>query len=203
MKKVLKLFVLMILVVSMTLSLVACGTGVTEKAEASVNGMFQAFKALDFEKAQQFVNLNELTFDKDEVSLDVEAKTFMKALFGKLDYAIVSSEKVDDNTVNVVVKITALDMKPILADFMIAALQYAFSNAFADPQPTEEETAQKMEELLVAAATKDGLTTVTKEVTVKVVNRDNSWKIAPDDAFTNALFGGLKEASDALNESFE
>ena len=203
MKKVLKLSVLMILVVSMTLSLVACGTGVTEKAEASVNGMFQAFKALDFEKAQQFVNLNELTFDKDEVSLDVEAKTFMKALFGKLDYAIVSSEKVDNNTVNVVVKITALDMKPILADFMIAAPQYAFSNAFADPQPTEEETAQKMEELLVAAATKDGLTTVTNEVTVKVVNRDNSWKIAPDDAFTNALFGGLKEASDALNESFE
>lgn len=203
MKKVLKLSVLMILVVSMTLSLVACGTGVTEKAEASVNGMFQAFKSLDFEKAQQFVNLNELTFDKDEVNLDVEAKTFMKALFGKLDYAIVSSEKVDDNTVNVLVKITALDMKPVLADFMVAALQYAFANAFADPQPTEEETAQKMEELLVAAATKEGLATVTNEVTVRVVNKDNGWKIAPDDTFTNALFGGLKEASEALNESFE
>ena len=203
MKRTLSFSVLMILIVSMAWSLVACSAGATKKAEASVNGMFKAFKALDFETAQQYVNLDELTFDKDAVDLDTDAQIFMKALFSKLDYMIISSEQVDDTTVNVVVKITALDMKPILADFMVAALQYAFSSAFADPQPTEEETAQKMEELLVAAATKEGLTTITNEVTVKVVNSDNGWKIAPDDAFIDALFGGLKEAAEALSDSFE
>ena len=203
MKRIIKVSVFVIFVVSMALSLAACGADVTKKAEASVNGMFQAFQALDFQAAQQYIDLDKLAFDAEEIDLDTDAQMFMKALFDKLDYEILSSEKIDDNTVNVVVKITALDMKPILADFMVAALQYAFSSAFADPQPTEEETAQKIEELFVEATSKDDVTTVTNEVTVKVVNSDDGWKIDPDDTFTNALFGGLKEAAESLAEAFQ
>jgi hypothetical protein len=119
-----------------------------------------------------------------------------------LDYTIISSEEVDPETVNVVVAITAIDMKPVFAEYVVAALQYAFANAFADPQPTEEETNKKMEELFIASATKEGLATVTNEVTVKVVKKDSNWKVVAEDELVDAMFGGLIAAAQAIEDSF-
>ncbi len=38
-------------------------------------------------------------------------------------------------------------MKPVLKEFFVAYIQYAFANALADPQPTEEEVEAKAKEL--------------------------------------------------------
>lgn len=67
----------------------------------------------------------------------------METVFGNLSYEIISSEKVDNNNVVVKTKVTATDMKPVMREFLTKALEYAFSNAFSSPQPTEEETNKK------------------------------------------------------------
>ena len=109
MKRLAALFLAILMLVSF------CGcSSPTKQAEASVNGMFSAFKALDFEKAGNYINLDDMKISKLEADETTNYEMFMKSLFDRLDYTIVSSEEVDSETVNVVVKITAVDMKPVL-----------------------------------------------------------------------------------------
>ena len=106
-----------ILTLILMLSLTGCGE--IKKAETAVNGMFTAFKNLDFEEAQKYVNVEEIT--KTDNDTDENSKLIMETVFNKLNYEIVSSEKIDDNTVIVKTKITAIDMKPVMREFFSKA----------------------------------------------------------------------------------
>lgn len=191
----------LLLAVLMLVSFCGCSNP-TKEAETTVSGMFDAFKKLDFEKAQNYIDIDDMKINEVEDDETTNYDLFMKTLFNRLDYTIISSEEVDAENVNVVVKITAIDMKPVLGEYVVAALQYAFANAFADPQPTEEETDKKMEELFVASATKEDLATVTNEVTIKVVKGEDGWKVVSDDTLVDAMFGGLVAALEELQNSF-
>ena len=199
MKKV-KTVISLLLTLTVIFTLTGCGE--VKKAETSVNGMFAAFKQLNFEEAKKYVNVDDITASNDENTANAEV--IMKNVFGNLNYEIISSKKIDNNNVVVKTKITATDMKPVMGDFFAKALKYAFSNAFSDPQPTEEETNAKMEEILAECASKPDLATVTNEVDIKVVKNDNKeWKINADDAFINAVLGGLKDAAEEMSKSFD
>ena len=188
-----------ILTLILTLSLTGCGE--IKKAETAVNGMFTAFKNLNFEEAQKYVNVDEITKAGEEANEN--SMLIMETVFDNLSYEIISSEKVDNETVIVKTKVTATDMKPVLGEFLAKALEYAFSNAFANPQPTEEETNKKMEEILVECASKPDLATVTNEVDIKVIKTESKdWKIEADDAVVNALFGGLADAAKEMENAF-
>lgn len=181
------------------LSLTGCGE--IKKAETAVNGMFTAFKNLDFEEAQKYVNVDEITKAGEEANEN--SMLIMETVFDNLSYEIISSEKVDSETVIVKTKVTATDMKPVLGEFLTKALEYAFSNAFANPQPTEEETNKKMEEILVECASKSDLATVTNEVDIKVIKTESKdWKIEADDAVVDALLGGLADAAKEMENAF-
>ncbi len=201
MKKI-KLFISILATIVLTFSLTGCGE--IQKAETAVNNMFVSFEMLNFEEAQKYIAVEEINLDVLEQKGDLSPnyEMYMKALFDRLDYEIVLSEKIDSNTVNVTTKITAVDMKPVLGEFMTTAIQYAFSNAFSNPQQSEEEINKKMEELFFESATKPDLATVTTEVAIKVVQEDKIWRIVPDDVFVDALLGGFIEASDELSKSF-
>lgn len=188
-----------ILTLILILSLTGCGE--IKKAETAVNGMFTAFKSLNFEEAQKYVNVDEITKAGEEANEN--SMLIMETVFDNLSYEIISSEKVDSETVIVKTKVTATDMKPVLGEFLTKALEYAFSNAFANPQPTEEETNKKMEEILVECASKPDLATVTNEVDIKVIKTESKdWKIEADDAVVNALLGGLADAAKEMENAF-
>lgn len=197
MRKVLKITLSLFLVMSMMFSLAGCGE--IKKAEKVVNETFTALKARDYDKAQNYIDVDNIMENDSEE--DIEAEVFMNNIFEKLEYEIISSEKVDGNTVNVKTKITAIDMKPVLREYIAAAFQYVFSTAFSNPQPTEEETNKKMEEILVECISKPDLATVTNEVIIKVVKEDKNWKIASDDTVADALLGGMISAAEELNNS--
>ena len=163
--------------------------------------MFTAFKSLNFEEAQKYVNVDEITKAGEEANEN--SMLIMETVFDNLSYEIISSEKVDSETVIVKTKVTATDMKPVLGEFLTKALEYAFSNAFANPQPTEEETNKKMEEILVECASKPDLATVTNEVDIKVIKTESKdWKIEADDAVVNALLSGLADAAKEMENAF-
>ena len=197
--KRIKTITAIILTLILTLSLTGCGE--IKKAETAVNGMFTAFKNLNFEEAQKYVNVDEITKAGEEANEN--SMLIMETVFDNLSYEIISSEKVDNETVIVKTKVTATDMKPVLGEFLAKALEYAFSNAFANPQPTEEETNKKMEEILVECASKPDLATVTNEVDIKVIKTESKdWKIEADDAVVNALLGGLADAAKEMENAF-
>ena len=197
-----KKLICLLLVFACIFSLTGCGE--IKKAETSVNGLLTAFKNADIESAQKYINLDDLKeADGEEDSITSDTEFLIQNMFKQLDYKIISSEKKDDSTVVVTTEITNTDMKPVMGEFFASALQYAFANAFADPQPTEEETNKKMEELLVTSLTKEDLATVTNTVAITVVKtEDKSWKIKSDDAFLDALLGGLYKAAKELGDSF-
>ena len=195
MNKNIKIIAHLLLISTIVLSLTSCGE--INKAETTINNTFTALKELDFETASTYINVDEIMeSDNSDESLDLDSKLFMENLFGKLEHEIVSSEKIDKNTVIVKTKITAIDMKPILTEYFGKALQYAFENAFANPQPSEEETNKKMAEMFVECVSKENLAKITNEVDVKVVKVDKKWKIESTDELSNALLGGLEKAAE-------
>lgn len=193
-----KVFAL-ILVSCMLLSFAGCGE--VKNAEKAVNGMFTAFKNADLDEAQKYVNVDDITDAENES--DENTAIILKAIFEKLDYEIISSEKIDDSTVSVKTKITAIDMAPVMTEYLSKVFEYAIANAFAEPQLTDDEYTQKIEEFLIECLSKPDLATVTNEVDIKVVKTENNeWKIETDANFLNALMGGLPDISDGLNEEF-
>ena len=199
--KRIKSIIATVLALVLLLSLTGCGE--IKKAETAVNGMFTAFKNTDIEAAAKYVDVDEINASEDS-SDSISTELVMKTIFNKLDYKIISSEKVDDTTVKVKTELTVTDMKPVLGEFFTNAMQYAFSTAFSNPQPTEEETNKKMEEMFIESASKEDLATVTNEVDITVVKTENNeWKVKSDDTFADALLGGLITAGEELSKAFE
>ena len=198
MKKIIKTTVSLLLVVTMLLSFAGCSK--TSGAERAVKNLFNAFKALDFEKAQKYIDTGALEIDGAGELLEGGAETFMKKIFGKLEYKIVGAEEKDENTVTVKVSMTSVDMGPVLADFVAKALEYALSNVLSNP--SEEEKEKEMEKILDEILSASDLKKTTSEVQLTVVKGEDGWKVASGDTLTDALFGGLSEALDDLQGLF-
>ena len=201
MKKMIKRIAVFAMAAMMLLSLVSCGITSAQQAEATVGKMFDAYKSLDFEGVAQYVNVDQMTISSLDDAESTDYTMFMKALFDRLDYVIVSSEEVDEATVNVVADVTAIDIKPVLADYFVAAMQLAFGNAFSDDALSDEELDQQMEELFVTSASKEDLAVVTNQVTIQVTKTDDQWKVQPDDALVDAMLGGMIAAMESINDS--
>ena len=189
----------LLLILTMVFSLAGCGE--IQKAETTINQAFKALKKLDFETASNYINVDKMMESDD--STDIDSNFFAQNLFGKLANRIISSEKIDNNTVTVKTEITAVDMKPVLTEYVQKALQYTLANAFANPQLSEEDSDKKMEEILVECISKEDLAMVTTEVDIKVIKTDKTWKIETSDELSNALLGGLVNAAEELSNFFD
>lgn len=199
MKKGFKVAVSLLLMLSMLFALSGCGE--EKQAQKAFEGLMSSLKALDFEQAQQYADLETATIGDGE-SLTGEAKIFMENLFDKLEWEVLSVTKVDDENVQIKANITAADMTPILSEFFQKALEYAFSGALSSAQMSEEETNAKLAEILKEVVSKAGLATINTEVTVQVTRVDDGWRVALDEAFVDALLGGMNAAVSALENAF-
>lgn len=202
MKKTLKITTSLLLILIMIVSLSGCGE--VKKAENTVNNTFSALEEADIEKLSEYMNLDDFKSDStDADSITSNVEMLIKNMFSRLDYKIISSEKIDNTTVVVTTEITNTDMKPVIEEFLANASQYAFANAFSDSQPSEEEASKKMEEMLIESINKSDRTTVTNTAAITVIKaEDKSWKIKSDDAFLDALMGGLYEVTKEIENSF-
>ena len=82
-------------------------------------------------------------------------------------------------------------------------MEYAFSTAFSDNPPTDEENEAKSIEILMDCISAEDIGTVTNTVDVTVVkNEDGEFTIAGDDILTDALLGGMQTAFSELAASF-
>ena len=116
-------------------------------------------------------------------------KKFTKTLMDNVEYKIVSSEKVDDNTVTVKVDITAIKMEVVMEKFMAGAMKLVLEEDVDNL--TEEEINKKMFELLLDAISQPDLETVTTTVDITVKNEDGVWDFGADDALVDAIYGGI------------
>ena len=182
-----------LLIFAVLVSLTGCGE--IKKAEKTVIGLFEALKETNIEKVSEYMNVDDLKVEGNDENSIISNTVIIQNMFKQFDYKIISSEKKDDSTVVVTAEITNTDMKPVLSEFFTKAMQYAFSNAFSDSQDAEEESDTKIDEMFIESLNKPDLATVTNTVYITVIKtEDKSWKVKSDDAFRNALLGGLYEA---------
>ena len=187
-----------LLAIAMLFSLTGCISN-AKKAEQEVSKVMESVRSVDLDTINSYFND---TLDEDLDLDDPTAQLILTTIFSNINYNIISSEEIDEDTVNVKTEITAIDMKPILATFIKDALAYAFANAFSS-SASEEETEKKMTELFTAAI--ENTEKVEKSVTVDIeVNKDaeGNWNVEAGDAFIDAILGGLVSALEDLGDSF-
>lgn len=195
MKKALKKLVAMLLVGMMALSMTGCGEA--KQAEKAVTKMMDAFQVGDMEEAQKYVDISRI--EESTESEDESSDRILEIIFQNMEYQILSSNRLDGNTVDVRMEITTVDMGKVMQNYFVKMLEYAFSNMDA----SEEEMDGKAEELLEDCIREVGDETVTNETTVTVLKGDDGWKVETSDEFINALLGGLPTATANMEANFE
>ena len=154
----------------------------------------QQLKQTDYAKDSEFADLI-ASIGEDN------AETFTD-LLSDFDYEILE-ETVNDDSATVTVKITTY---PFGQMYLEAAQEYilqVFSIAFSNPDITDEELVQILQDIL-----KDKMSTLektyTKTVDVDFVLKDEGWELDYTDIYDTKLFdafmGGMIEALEAFDE---
>ena len=191
-KRTVSVLLLAVLLFSMT------GCSDTAVAERKVRAMMTVIRHLDMETAQKYFDLNDLTggnFTEEQLE---EFGPVLEDLCKEIDYEILSSEQIDETTVEVKTSITAVDMEPVFKDFMADFLPYALGASFSGTSEEEmtEKAAAYFEEALEDHKTEK--TTVT--VDIQVIKGEDGWEVNAEETLLNALFGGLLDSIEAFSE---
>jgi hypothetical protein len=178
-----------------------------EEAEKAIEGMFASLSELDFESAKEFVDVSAFDVPADYLSF-VDANIVMHAVFDRLTFEIISEpdedgsdeeDKQENNddakAVVIPVNVTAISIRHLMSDYTAESLAFAFANASSDSPASDAEVSKRIAEIFSEVAAKPGLSTVTKEILIRVEDVDGNWMVMPDDELVDALFGGALSAA--------
>ncbi len=201
-----KLFSFMVVMLCMIVVLAGCGQGnegasgavaKNETPEEAVTKALNATRDLDMQSISKYFGTNDILGNEGALT---EAEENTRYFVENLKFKILSSEIIGDSAI-VKTEITNIDMLPVFQEFVAKGLEAAFQNAFAEKPLSEEEVAKNTEELLINLLENATLTTTTV-VEVKLSKLEDSWKIEMDDVLQNAMFGGLIDVGEMLQEGF-
>lgn len=187
MKKTVKMISVLMISAIMLFSLVGCTP--TKGAEKTVDAYFTALKEGRTDELSKYMD----KIEKEESTAastephskkDDNADEMFTSLASRIEYEIISSEKVDDSTVKVRAKITNVDMIPIFKEYMELSFGLVFTQDNAEAQ-------KKLDDYLVECIKNPNAKTVTKEIDIEVKKKDGSWKINPSKELLNAVFGNM------------
>lgn len=191
MKKISKILAFILMFSTLVLSLTACGSDPTKEAQAAVEKEFEALKNKDEKAFEELFGSNPL--DSLGITSDNAEENFKKIvnkILEGIDYSIISSEKIDNENVTVKVDITSLNMEDVMQKYMESIVDFSLNEEAASL--SEEETNDKIVELLLETISQPDLETVKTTVDINVKKVDNKWTIQESDELTNALAGGLQ-----------
>ena len=177
--------VVILIIIAITLMIVLPST-----PTKAVNGMLDALKAGDFEKAGEYVNYEEIMNSAqltNEEGFDLEAQ---KLLFNKLSWKINKVTEENDKA-NIEIEVTNKDFKTIIGNY----LQVALKNVFSGSSVSDEEVQNQLLEELKKEDVQ--VTTITKNLTA--TKQDGNWKIEVNSELQEILFPGLAEAINTLS----
>ncbi len=189
-----KRLLLLLLCISVMLGATGCNTA--DKAEDAFNGFMITVGICDFESALNFVDEDKY---KDAFATYIEYQTYLAKFIDDMTYEIVSSKEIDANTVDLTVKVTAIEMKPILQTLYNEIAKLISNAKFKDEWEAEDTATARVERLLGRISTGSTLATFTREVSIKVVKKDDKWLVEPNSEFMAAVTGDLEKALDELN----
>lgn len=185
---------------TLLLSLAACGSS-RDSAETVVENGIKAFQSMDQEAVRSYWGDTDLSGDGDTSTTSSSSSSdagysqkLLERIANGLSYEITgSTEDEDAGTATVTVDFTAIDMGPVLSDFMSDMISTAIGYAFLpeDQQPSDEEMNQMFMDSLMESMDAHQDTSVTNTVDVSLTLVDDAWKITPSDEVIDAMMGGM------------
>jgi len=162
------------------------GAGGGSGAEKAVKNMFDSLKALDFTKASAYTDMSLIVIPDGYIEL-IGTETLMNGTFERLEYEIVSPpEEISETEFDIVVNITAVDYKKLMAEFIREYLRITLDYSNSQMQLG----IAGVNTLFTQFVKNPNIGTVDNEITLKVVWNDNAWMVQPNNSLINALFGG-------------
>jgi hypothetical protein len=192
--KLIRKATIMFILVSLVLTLVACGP----KPDETVKNFFDAAKKSDFTTMANFIkkNGNKDTFKYD----DKDQEKVIKSVFSKVSYEIVSST-VDGKNATVKTKVTSLDLPKIYSKTVSDLMPSLFATSLSNPN-SEENTKNQVMQTFLNAINNPNASKTTTEVDIKLVKEDKKgWLIDPNDDLLNAMTGNFNKAFANSNNS--
>jgi len=156
----------------------------------AVDGMLGCLKSGEFEKAEEFVNYQDLINSSELVGGEESNQDEEKLLFNKMDWKV---KKVVENgdIATVEVEITNKDFKTILSNYIQKVAKAAISK-----QSISEE---QYEQYLVDELKNESIQTITVEGEIQVEKQDGKWKVKTDENLIKIILPGLEEALSSLS----
>lgn len=170
------------------------------KVESTIEDMFTNLKSGENNNQKQEVleqlqnNSNQENSTKDTIDYII--------LFNKLNYSIIEN-KTNFNEASVVLDITNKDMKKIIGNYLVKAIQLAFANAFT-PTYSEEQMNEKLANYLKEQMESNEIENITTNIILKMEKQDGKWVIKEESKkdFVNALLPGFVDSINQTNDSF-
>ena len=170
------------------------------KVESTIEDMFTNLKSGENNNQKQEVleqlqnNSNQENSTKDTIDYII--------LFNKLNYSIIEN-KTNFNEASVVLDITNKDMKKIIGNYLVKAIQLAFANAFT-PTYSEEQMNEELANYLKEQMESNEIENITTNITLKMEKKDGKWVIKEESKkdFVNALLPGFVDSINQTNDSF-
>ncbi len=163
--------------------------------EKVVNNAFSDLKNGDFENIEQYINYDELVEDtgmntESEEQMSQEEIDRERLLYEDLEWRIKSVQSEGD-TATVEVETTNKDYRTIFNNYFQTLIQKVFSN--------EDLSDEQIEEAFVQELQKDDVERVTTTQTITLTKQDGKWRITVDDSLKNAIYPGLEDAINSIN----
>lgn len=183
----------------LALSVTSCGE--VKQAQKSMEDMFALLKEGKYDEACD-AHISKLGGDNDFLACkgkfnetDFPAYEMHKELFSTLEYKVLETVSSTTTKVTLRVEITTLDLEPIGEELLNILTEYNYMADNSETPITEEEKnefgLQRLEEISHDYLEGNERKTRTSTVDVNIYyEKDQTWKVYPDDPLVNILTGG-------------
>lgn len=197
------------LIISLLVLIIVLGAGSAyyfyerQKTEDAIETFLEYMKAMNFEGMTSLIQSNDLSA-LDEADIREEAyQQFFHDINQKMTYSIVKNNfSIQNGTAVITVKLKYIDGSDIYMETITEFLRQIAAAAFAGKNMTEEETQQKLAEILneKAQSVPDKYTETI--ISYPMIKIHDTWKVVSlDDETVKIMSANFKNVQDEINNS--
>ena len=164
-----------------------------EKLEETIDSCFTSLKSSNIEKANKYINYDELVSSFDEIIIenrDGEISNIEKELFKSIEWNIENIE-IENDKATVVVEVTNKNFKDVITKWM----EQMYTVQESEQNISDQISLRELEEVLI---NENETKTEIKRITLN--QNDENWKIEVDESLRDLMYPGIDIVFTILNQ---